>query len=72
MTFKLNLGLSGEINDGMPYYVLNKILGALNQQNTLKNSKILIMGVAYKKNIDDIREAPALKIIKLLNEKSKN
>ena len=63
------IGLSGEINDGMPYYVLNKILGALNQQNTLKNSKILIMGVAYKKNIDDIREAPALKIIKLLNEK---
>lgn len=61
------IGLSGEINDSMPYFVLNKIMYALNKNNkNIKNSKILILGVAYKKNIDDVRESPALKIINLL------
>ena len=51
------IGLSGEINDSMPYFVLNKIIFALNKNNkNIKNSKILILGVTYKKNIDDIRE----------------
>ena len=61
------IGLSGEINDSMPYFVLNKIVTALNKnKKSIKSAKILILGVAYKKNIDDIRESPALKIIDLL------
>lgn len=63
------IGLAGEINDSMPYFVLNKIIYALNKNNkNIKNSKILILGVAYKKNIDDFRESPALKIINLLKK----
>ena len=62
--------LSGQINDSMPSYVYSKTLDLLNQHNkNISNSKILIIGVAYKKNVDDIRESPALKIIDLLKNK---
>ena len=61
--------LAGEINGKMPDYVLKKTSEALNShKKSIKNSKILILGISYKKNIDDIRESPSLKIINLLLE----
>ena len=61
--------LAGEINTQMPYYVLSKTAAALNAMNKpVRGAKILIIGVAYKKDVDDIRESPALKIISLLKE----
>ena len=59
--------LAGEINTNMPYHVLESVARALNQQKKAVNgSKVLILGVAYKKDIDDLRESPALTIIELL------
>ncbi|MDA0692685.1 MAG: nucleotide sugar dehydrogenase [Nitrospinae bacterium] len=59
--------LAGEINVSMPEYVLQKILWALNNVGkSLKGSRILILGMAYKKNIDDDRESPSFKIMELL------
>jgi UDP-N-acetyl-D-glucosamine dehydrogenase len=61
--------LAGEVNTLMPNYVVNKLMIALNDvTKPLKNSRILILGVAYKKNIDDQRESPSLKIIQLLQQ----
>ncbi len=62
--------LAGEVNTLMPNYVVEKLANALNHYGKpLKNSRILILGVAYKKNVDDQRESPSLKIIWLLNQK---
>jgi UDP-N-acetyl-D-glucosamine dehydrogenase len=62
--------LAGEINTQMPYHVIEHLMYALNErQRSLKGSKILVLGVAYKSNVDDMRESPALKIIKLLRER---
>ena len=62
--------LAGMVNSYMPYHVVNKIADALNQRGKcLKAAKILILGVAYKRDIDHVREAPALDIIKMLGEK---
>lgn len=59
--------LAGEINSNMPYHVLESVAHALNQQKKAVNgSKVLVLGVAYKKDIDDLRESPALTIIELL------
>lgn len=59
--------LAGQINTAMPYYVVERIGEALNRQGkALKGAKILILGVAYKKNVDDMRESPAITIIELL------
>ncbi len=59
--------LAGEINTSMPNYVLNKIIEALNSLGkSIKFSKIIILGLSYKKNIDDLRESPSLRIIELL------
>jgi UDP-N-acetyl-D-glucosamine dehydrogenase len=61
--------LAGEINSSMPEWVVNKVAVALNKQKKpLNGSKILIIGIAYKKNIDDCRESPSLELIKLLKE----
>jgi UDP-N-acetyl-D-glucosamine dehydrogenase len=61
--------LAGEINVNMPYHVLASIGGALNQQKkSVNGSRVLILGVAYKKDIDDLRESPALTIIELLQK----
>ncbi len=61
--------LAGEININMPYHVIEYVGKALNQhKKALNGSKILILGVAYKKDIDDLRESPALTIIELLQE----
>ena len=59
--------LAGEINTAMPDYVISKIGEGLNQQGKdIKNSNILMLGLAYKKNVDDLREAPSLVILKKL------
>ena len=62
--------LASEINAEMPVYVVRKASDALNDHcKAMKGSKVLVLGVAYKKNISDLRESPALDIIKLLQEK---
>ncbi|MFQ6083143.1 MAG: nucleotide sugar dehydrogenase [Candidatus Aminicenantia bacterium] len=62
--------LAGEVNTNMPNYVVSKITDALNEKGkSLKNSKILILGIAYKKDIDDIRESPGVEIIDILKSK---
>lgn len=62
--------LSGEINTSMPGYVILRLMDGLNeQQKSLKGSKILVLGIAYKKNVDDIRESPALEIMNKLFQK---
>ena len=59
--------LAGEINTNMPYHVLASIGGALNRQKkSVNGARVLILGVAYKRDIDDLRESPALTIIELL------
>ncbi len=62
--------LATEINSEMPKYVLDKIIHALNlQRKPLNGAKLLILGVAYKKDIGDIRESPALEVIRLILDK---
>lgn len=62
--------LASEINTGMPRYVVGKIQDALNTQSkALKGSRVLVLGVAYKPDIDDLRESPALDVIGLLRQK---
>lgn len=62
--------LASEINTNMPRYVVNRLLEAMNDLGkTLKNSKVLVLGVAYKPEIDDVRESPALDVIGLLRKK---
>jgi UDP-N-acetyl-D-glucosamine dehydrogenase len=62
--------LAGEINVHIPYYVVGKIQDALNGRGkSIKGSRILILGVAYKKDVDDARESPALPIMNLLQKK---
>jgi UDP-N-acetyl-D-glucosamine dehydrogenase len=61
--------LAGEINLGMPYHVVASVSSALNQQKkALNGARILLLGVAYKKDIDDLRESPALTIFELLQK----
>jgi len=62
--------LAGEINTAMPAYVIQKTADALNDAGKpLKSSRVLLLGIAYKKNIDDIRESPSVELIELLREK---
>ncbi len=62
--------LAGEINSDMPRYWVEKVVDALNQAGKpLKGSNVLVLGVAYKKDIDDVRESPALDIVELLRQK---
>ncbi len=62
--------LAGEVNTFMPHYVVNKLMDGLNtQKKSINGSKILVLGLAYKKNIDDIRESPSLKLMELITEK---
>jgi UDP-N-acetyl-D-glucosamine dehydrogenase len=62
--------LAGEINTLMPFYVVSKTVEALNEKGkSIKGAKVLILGIAYKEDIDDQRESPSLKIISLLKEK---
>jgi UDP-N-acetyl-D-glucosamine dehydrogenase len=62
--------LAGEINKAMPEYVIAKLVDALNSRGkALRNSKILVLGIAYKKNIDDSRESPSVEIMEILRKK---
>jgi UDP-N-acetyl-D-glucosamine dehydrogenase len=65
--------LAGDINSHMPEYVVEKIVKALNtRKKAIMGSNILILGVAYKRDISDLRESPALDVIRLLQEKGAN
>ncbi len=66
--------LAGEINTQMPHYVVDKLARALDRRSGrgLRDAKILIIGVAYKKNVDDTRESPALKLIDLIEARGAN
>jgi UDP-N-acetyl-D-glucosamine dehydrogenase len=61
--------LAGKVNENMPYYVVRRLMQALNEhRKPLAGSHVLVLGVAYKKDIDDMRESPAIRIIELLRE----
>ena len=65
--------LAGEVNLGMPYFVVQSTAAALNKQRkTLNGANVLVLGVAYKKDIDDLRESPSLTIIELLQKEGAN
>lgn len=65
--------LASEINTNMPRYVVSRVLDAMNDRSrVLKGSKVLVLGVAYKPDIDDVRESPALDVIALLRKKGAN
>ena len=62
--------LAGEINTSMPEWVMGKVMDALNQEGkSLKGSRVLVLGVAYKKNIDDVRESPSIELMEKLRKK---
>lgn len=62
--------LAGEVNTSIPHYVVERIGKALNDRSrSIRDSKILILGVAYKKDVDDVRESPALEIMEILQAK---
>src|ERR1700753_4208452 len=62
--------LAGEINTAMPYHVVDALAAAMNDhQKAIKGSKILMLGVAYKKDVDDLRESPSLKLLELLTQR---
>lgn len=62
--------LSGEVNRGMPEYVVGKLMDGLNDHGkALKGSRVLVLGIAYKKNVDDMRESPSVEIMELIQAK---
>jgi UDP-N-acetyl-D-glucosamine dehydrogenase len=62
--------LAGEVNRNMPEWVVGKIVDALNQRGkALRGSRLLVLGIAYKKNVDDMRESPAVALMELLAAK---
>jgi len=62
--------LAGEVNINMPYFVIDQLADGLNKhRKSINGSKILVLGLAYKRDIDDLRESPSLTIIELLREK---
>jgi UDP-N-acetyl-D-glucosamine dehydrogenase len=62
--------LAGEVNAAMPYFVLDHVVEALNDcEKSIKGAKVLVLGLAYKRDIDDLRESPALTIIELLRQR---
>jgi len=62
--------LAGEVNSAMPEWVVSKVAEALNdRQKAIRGSRILILGIAYKKDVDDMRESPSLEIMELLRAK---
>jgi UDP-N-acetyl-D-glucosamine dehydrogenase len=61
--------LAGEVNSGMPDYVMQKLTGALNdRRKALKGSKVLVLGIAYKRNVDDMRESPSVILMERLRD----
>ena len=61
--------LAGEVNSAMPDYVMMKLAGALNERcKSIKGSKVLVLGIAYKKNVDDMRESPSVILMEKLRD----
>ncbi len=61
--------LAGEINSAMPDYVVSKVSLALNQRNkSINGSSVLVLGIAYKKNVDDVRESPSVLLMEKLRD----
>lgn len=62
--------LSGEVNQAMPEYVINKLMDGLNNAGkALRGSRVLVLGIAYKKNVDDMRESPSVEVMELIEAK---
>ena len=62
--------LAGEVNSGMPEYVCQRVAGALNdREKSVKGSRVLVLGVAYKRDVEDVRESPALDVMRLLESR---
>ena len=62
--------LAGEINNDMPHWVIHKLADALNERShSIKGSKVLVLGIAYKKDVDDMRESPSVKLMEVLRDK---
>lgn len=62
--------LAGEVNSDMPQWIVAKVADALNHRaRAIKNSRILVLGIAYKKNVDDMRESPSVELMELLRDK---
>lgn len=62
--------LAGEVNRTMPEYVFGKLVGALNEKGkSVKGSKVMVLGIAYKKNVDDMRESPAVELMEMLRDR---
>ena len=62
--------LAGEVNTNMPRWVIGKLMDALNdREKSLKGAKVLVLGIAYKKDVDDMRESPSVELMELLEEK---
>jgi UDP-N-acetyl-D-glucosamine dehydrogenase len=62
--------LAGEINSSMPEWVMGKLADALNERcKSIKGSRVLVLGIAYKKNVDDMRESPAVELMERLRDK---
>jgi UDP-N-acetyl-D-glucosamine dehydrogenase len=62
--------LAGQINARMPYYVVDRLVEAVDRNGTpFAGSRVLVLGIAYKKNVDDTRESPSLKLIKLIEQR---
>jgi UDP-N-acetyl-D-glucosamine dehydrogenase len=62
--------LAGEINSDMPYWVVGKLTEALNERcRSVKGSRILVLGIAYKKNVEDMRESPSVRLMEILRDK---
>ena len=62
--------LAGEINSDMPHWVIGKLAGALNERSrSVKGARVLVLGIAYKKNIEDMRESPSVELMEILRDK---
>lgn len=62
--------LAGEVNTNMPRWVIGKVVDALNERGkAIKGSKVLVLGIAYKKNVDDMRESPSVELMEILRDK---
>jgi len=62
--------LAGEVNANMPQWVIGKVVDALNERGkAIKSAKILVLGIAYKKNVDDMRESPSIELMEILQKK---